>query len=64
MAGAYERIARRHKLVADKSVRAETLVALCELDGERYHMDRETFQRDRAKQNRVHALGWTVYRFT
>jgi hypothetical protein len=37
---------------------------LIELDGERYHMDRETFQGDRAKQNRAHALGWTVYRFT
>ena len=37
---------------------------LIELDGERYHMDRETFQSDRAKQNQAHALGWTVYRFT
>ena len=37
---------------------------LIELDGERYHMDRATFQRDRAKQNRAHALGWVVYRFT
>jgi very-short-patch-repair endonuclease len=27
-------------------------------------MSRETFQLDRAKQNRAHALGWTVYRFT
>ena len=37
---------------------------LIELDSEQYHMDRETFRRDRAKQNRAHALGWTVYRFT
>jgi hypothetical protein len=37
---------------------------LIELDSERFHMDRETFQLDRAKQNRAHALGWTVYRFT
>ena len=37
---------------------------LIELDGERYHMDRATFQSDRAKQNRVHVLGWIVYRFT
>lgn len=37
---------------------------LIELDGERYHMDREAFQLDRAKQNRAHALGWKVYRFT
>lgn len=37
---------------------------LIELDSEQYHMDRLTFQRDRAKQNLAHALGWTVYRFT
>jgi very-short-patch-repair endonuclease len=37
---------------------------LIELDGERYHMDRATFQRDRVKQNQAHALGWIVYRFT
>jgi hypothetical protein len=37
---------------------------LIELDGERYHMDRETFQADRIKQNQAHTLGWTVYRFT
>jgi hypothetical protein len=37
---------------------------LIELDGERYHMDRATFQNDRDKQNRAHVLGWVVYRFT
>lgn len=37
---------------------------LIELDSERYHMDPESFQRDRDKQNRAHALGFTVYRFT
>jgi hypothetical protein len=37
---------------------------LIELDGERYHMDRATFQHDRDKQNRAHVLGWIVYRFT
>jgi hypothetical protein len=37
---------------------------LIELDGEHYHTDREAFQKDRAKQNQAHALGWTVYRFT
>lgn len=37
---------------------------LIELDSERWHMDPETFQRDRSKQNRAHTLGWTVYRFT
>lgn len=38
--------------------------ALIETDSERWHMDPESFQRDREKQNRAHALGWSVYRFT
>ncbi|VAW09393.1 hypothetical protein MNBD_ACTINO02-307 [hydrothermal vent metagenome] len=38
--------------------------ALIELDGEAYHVDRESFQTDRLKQNRAHSLGWVVYRFT
>jgi hypothetical protein len=37
---------------------------LIELDSERWHMDPDSFQRDREKQNRAHALGWMVYRFT
>jgi hypothetical protein len=37
---------------------------LVELDGERWHMDRATFQRDRTKQNRAGLLGWTVLRYT
>ncbi len=41
-----------------------TCMALIETDSEAYHMDPVSFQRDREKQNRVHALGWTVYRFT
>ncbi|GMR02538.1 MAG: DUF559 domain-containing protein [Acidimicrobiia bacterium] len=39
-------------------------LALIELDSEGFHMDPVSFQRDREKQNRAHALGWTVYRFT
>ena len=39
------------------------LIAI-ELDSEKWHMDRETFQRDRLKQNELQALGWRVYRFT
>jgi ribose 5-phosphate isomerase B len=35
-----------------------------ELDSEKWHMDRDTFERDRLKQNELHALGWRVYRFT
>lgn len=40
------------------------LATLIELDSERWHMDPDSFQRDRDKQNRAHSLGWTVYRFT
>lgn len=39
------------------------LIAI-ELDSEKWHMDPETFQRDRLKQNELQALGWRVYRFT
>ncbi|MEN8114736.1 MAG: hypothetical protein ABFS21_10135 [Actinomycetota bacterium] len=38
--------------------------ALIETDSEGWHMDPVSFQRDREKQNRAHALGWAVYRFT
>jgi predicted transcriptional regulator of viral defense system len=37
---------------------------LVELDSERYHMDPDSFQRDREKQTNAQLLGWTVYRFT
>jgi very-short-patch-repair endonuclease len=35
-----------------------------EVDGMAYHTDTDRFQRDRAKQNALIALGWTVLRFT
>ena len=35
-----------------------------EVDGMAYHTDVDRFQRDRAKQNALIALGWTVLRFT
>ncbi len=35
-----------------------------EVDGFRWHSDAEAFQRDRTRQNRLVALGWTVLRFT
>jgi hypothetical protein len=41
-----------------------TRLSLIETDSEGYHMDPVSFQRDREKQNRAHALGWTVYRVT
>jgi very-short-patch-repair endonuclease len=37
---------------------------LVELDGAAYHSDRETFQRDRLRQNRLVSLGYRVLRFT
>lgn len=39
-------------------------LSIIETDSEGYHMDPVSFQRDREKQNRAHALGWTVYRVT
>jgi len=39
-------------------------LAIIETDSEGFHMDPVSFQRDREKQNRAHALGWTVYRVT
>jgi hypothetical protein len=35
-----------------------------EIDGWTYHSDRERFQRDRTRQNRLVAAEWTVLRFT
>jgi very-short-patch-repair endonuclease len=35
-----------------------------EVDGMAYHVDVDRFRRDRAKQNALVALGWTVLRFT
>ncbi len=37
---------------------------LIELDGARFHSDRVTFQTDRARQNRLIALGYKILRFT
>ena len=35
-----------------------------EIDGQAFHTDASRFQRDRARQNRLVAAGWTVLRFT
>jgi very-short-patch-repair endonuclease len=35
-----------------------------ELDGRAWHVDRDRFQHDRSRQNRLVAAGWTVLRFT
>jgi len=38
--------------------------AVIEVDGLAFHVSPERFQRDRARQNRLVAAGWTVLRFT
>jgi very-short-patch-repair endonuclease len=47
---------------ADVAFIAERLVI--EIDGWAFHTTPERFQRDRARQNRLVAAGWTVVRFT
>jgi very-short-patch-repair endonuclease len=48
--------------VGDIVFKAVKLVV--ELDGWAYHVTPEAFQRDRRRQNRLIAAGWTVLRFT
>jgi very-short-patch-repair endonuclease len=48
--------------IGDIVFQAERLVL--ELDGWAFHVTPEQFQRDRARQNRLVAAGWTVLRFT
>lgn len=37
---------------------------IVEIDGFAYHVDRDTFETDRSRQNLLVAAGWTVLRFT
>jgi len=48
--------------VGDVVFRKHRLVV--EIDGRAYHSDPASFQRDRERQNRLVAAGWTVLRFT
>jgi hypothetical protein len=48
--------------VVDVLFEAARLVV--EIDGERAHSGRAAFRRDRSRQNRLVAAGWTVLRFT
>jgi len=41
----------------------EHMVAI-EADSEEYHLDLETFHRDRSRQNTLSLLGWTILRYT
>ncbi|TEX52486.1 MAG: hypothetical protein B7C55_00130 [Actinomycetales bacterium mxb001] len=55
---------------ASGAVRAEidfadlTLRIAIEVDGRAHHVDRRSFERDRARQNLLVSAGWTVLRFT
>jgi very-short-patch-repair endonuclease len=42
----------------------EAIKLVVELDGRAFHVTPEHFQRDRRRQNRLIAAGWTVLRFT
>ena len=42
----------------------EHLRLILELDGWAFHTSPDRFQRDRSRQNRLVAAGWTVLRFT
>jgi very-short-patch-repair endonuclease len=52
------------RIVAVVDVLFESHRLVIEVDGWRSHGDREAFQRDRTKQNRLVAHGYTVLRFT
>jgi very-short-patch-repair endonuclease len=54
--------ARGLAAIGDLVFEAERLVV--ELDGRAFHSDVDAFQRDRTRQNRLVAAGWTVLRFT
>ncbi|MDT4936480.1 MAG: hypothetical protein QOG80_151 [Pseudonocardiales bacterium] len=51
-------------LVAVVDVALLELKIAIEVDGMAHHIDPDRFQRDRTRQNRLIALGWTVLRFT
>jgi hypothetical protein len=42
----------------------ESASLVVEIDGRAFHSDAQTFQRDRTRQNRLIAAGYTVLRFT
>ncbi|HEY2297271.1 MAG TPA: DUF559 domain-containing protein [Jatrophihabitans sp.] len=52
------------QLVAVLDVAFPAAKLAIEVDGWAFHSDADRFQRDRHRQNALHALGWTVLRFT
>jgi hypothetical protein len=57
-------IADRAGLIGYGDIVFPDLRLVIEIDGWAYHGDRDRFQRDRTRQNRLVAAGWTVLRFT
>jgi very-short-patch-repair endonuclease len=53
-----------HGLIGLGDMVFEAARLVIELDGWAYHTTPDRFQRDRARQNRLVAAGWTVLRFT
>ena len=51
-------------LIAVVDVAIPSRLLAVEVDGMAYHVDVDRFRRDRWRQNRLVALGWTVLRFT
>lgn len=54
----------RDGLIANVDVGFAAIKLAIELDGRAWHVDRDRFQHDRTRQNRLIAAGWTVLRFT
>jgi hypothetical protein len=59
-AGIYDRVG----LIGYGDIVFRAARVVVEIDGWAHHSDRERFQRDRSRQNRLVAAGWTVLRFT
>jgi very-short-patch-repair endonuclease len=58
------RVRHRGELIGEVDVAFKEAMVAIEVDGMAFHVDVDRFQRDRTKQNRLVALGWTVLRFT
>lgn len=57
-------VKRGGRLIARVDFVYPELRLVIELDGERYHSDRDTFRKDRRKQNDLTLEGYRVLRFT
>jgi len=51
-------------LIGEVDLLFEAALVVVEIDGHRVHGRREAIQRDRTKQDRLTAAGYTVLRFT